>query len=166
MSNPSAVADGTVVTINYTLKGPDGDVIDTSVDGEPLVYLHGAGNIVPGLERELGGKNVGDHVVAIVKPVDGYGERSNVEPQKVPLSAFPDDAGLEAGLEIIAQGPSGDSFPLWVVAVEDEHVLVDQNHPLAGVTLHFEVDITSIRDASENEIQHGHPHGPGGHHHH
>lgn len=165
MSNPSTVVDGSVVTIDYTLKNAEGELLDSSDGGDPLVYLHGAGNIVPGLENQLTGKSIGDHVDAVVPPADGYGEPSGVEPQKVPRTAFPDDSGVSAGMQIIAQGPSGDAFPLWVVGVEEDHVLVVQDHPLAGVTLHFAVDVKSIREASAEEMQHGHPHGPGGHHH-
>lgn len=166
MATDTQVADKTVVTIHYTLKNSDGDVLDSSVGQDPLSYLHGAGNIVPGLERELTGKNVGDKVAVVVPPAEGYGERQGPEPQKVPLSSFPDDAELEAGMQIVASGPNGEMFPLWVVAVADEHALLDHNHPLADVTLHFDVEITDVRAATDEEVEHGHPHGPGGHHHH
>jgi FKBP-type peptidyl-prolyl cis-trans isomerase SlyD len=160
------VADGFIVSIKYTLTDSDGDVLDSSAEGPPLSYLHGAGNIVPGLERELTGKKVGDRVEVVVLPADGYGERHEPPPQSVPLSAFPDDAELEQGLQIFAQGPSGDPIPLWVVELDDEEVLLDHNHPLAGVTLNFSVEVMEIQAASEDEKRHGHPHGPGGHQHH
>ncbi len=159
-----AIADGTVVTIHYTLRDSDGHVIDSSSDGEPLCYLHGADNIVPGLERELNGRRVGDRIQAVVAPEDGYGTRSGPEPQEVPRSAFPEDADLEEGMQVVANGPDG-SFPLWVVDVDQERVIVDHNHPLAGVTLHFDVEVAGVRAATADEKQHGHPHGPGGHHH-
>ena len=165
MTTQAAVADGQIVTIHYTLKNDAGETLDSSSGGEPLSYLHGADNIVPGLERELTGRQTGDKLTVVVQPEDGYGTREGPEPQPVPRSAFPDDAELRAGMQILAQGPSGDPFPLWLVSVSEDHVLVDQNHPLAGVTLHFEVEITGIRAATDEEKSHGHPHGPGGHHH-
>ena len=164
MSQAEVVSEGTVVTMHYTLKDGQGEVIDTSSGKEPLAYLHGAKNIVPGLERQLDGKTVGDTVVAEVPPEEGYGERQG-PPQPVDRSAFPADAELSPGMQVMAQGPDEKSFPLWIVKVEDDQVLVDANHPLAGVTLHFDVEITGLREASEEEKSHGHPHGPGGHDH-
>jgi len=162
----TTVADRAVVSMHYSLKDPEGEVLDTSEGEEPLTYLHGAGNIVPGLERELEGKSVGDKLQVVVKPEDGYGVRSGPEPQKIPLSDFPDDAELEAGMQIVAQGPNNEMFPLWVVGVGEDFAMLDHNHPLSDVTLHFDVEITKIREATEEEVAHGHPHGPGGHHDH
>jgi FKBP-type peptidyl-prolyl cis-trans isomerase SlyD len=159
------IADGMVVSMHYTLTNPDGQVIDSSSDGDPLTYLHGAGNIVPGLEAKLAGAGVGDKVNAVVAPADGYGERSGPEPQPVPRDRFPEDADLKPGMQIVAQGPSGEQFALWVVGLKDNDVLLDHNHPLAGVTLHFDVEVTEIRAATDEEKAHGHPHGPGGHDH-
>jgi FKBP-type peptidyl-prolyl cis-trans isomerase SlyD len=164
MSAPEVVESGTVVTMHYTLKDPEGEILDTSSGREPLAYLHGASNIVPGLERQLTGKRVGDSVQAVVPPAEGYGERQG-PPQPVERSAFPADAELEPGMQVMAQTKDGQAFPLWIVQVTGEEVLVDANHPLAGVTLHFDVEITSLRHASEEEKAHGHPHGPGGHDH-
>lgn len=161
----SAIADGSVVTIHYTLKNADGDVLDSSVGGEPMDYLHGAENIVPGLERELAGHSIGDRVEAVVAPAEGYGERSGPEPQPVPRSSFPDDADLQEGMQVFARGPDEQTFALWVVGLDEESVVLDHNHPLAGVTLHFDVEVTGIRAATEEEVAHGHPHGPNGHHH-
>lgn len=166
MAESQAVADGAVVSIHYTLKNPEGDVIDSSEGGDPLMYLHGAENIVPGLERGLAGRNVGDNVAVEVLPIDGYGERLGPGPQRVPRDAFPPDAEPEEGMQVFAQGPNDETIPLWVVGVDDEAVTVDVDHPLAGVTLHFQVEITSVRAATAEELEHGHPHGPGGHHHH
>jgi FKBP-type peptidyl-prolyl cis-trans isomerase SlyD len=160
-----AVAAGKVVSIKYTLRDDDGDVIDASEDGDPLEYLHGADNIVPGLERQLLGKVTGDKLTAVVPPAEGYGLPEGPGPQPVPRAAFPDDAELEQGLQFFARGPDGQQMALWVVEVNDDVVLVDANHPLAGATLHFEVEITAIRDATAEETEHGHPHGPHGHHH-
>jgi FKBP-type peptidyl-prolyl cis-trans isomerase SlyD len=165
MTTQAAIAEGMVVSFHYTLKNDEGDILDTSSGREPLMYLHGAGNIVPGLERELAGRAVGDQVQAVVSPEDGYGVRQGPGPQAVPRARFPEDADLEEGMQVYAQGPNGDAFPLWVVDIADDHVLLDHNHPLAGVTLHFDVEVTEIRSATDEEMAHGHPHGPDGHHH-
>ena len=165
MTAEAAVSDGMVVTINYALRNSEGDLLDASGEGEPLSYLHGAGNIVPGLERELSGKQTGDKVHAVVPPAEGYGERSGPGPQPVPRERFPDDTDLVEGMQILASGPSGQSFALWVVGVDDGQVFLDQNHPLAGVTLHFDVEVTGVRSATAEELSHGHPHGPEGHDH-
>ena len=130
-----------------------------------MSYLHGAENIVPGLEKELTGRAVGDALSVVVQPADGYGVREGPEPQKVPRSSLPADAELQEGMQIVAQGEGDQVFPLWVVGVAEDHIVVDHNHPLADVTLHFDVEITDIRAASAEELSHGHPHGPGGHHH-
>jgi FKBP-type peptidyl-prolyl cis-trans isomerase SlyD len=166
MSNELSVADGKVVAIHFTLRTTEGEVIDSSAGGPPLEYLHGAHNIVPGLERALAGHAIGDKVKAEVPPEDGYGQRGGPEPQRVPRSSFPSDAQLHEGMQIFARGPDKEPFPLWVVGVADDHVMVDHNHPLAGIELHFEVEIVAIRDATEEEISHGHAHRPGHHHHH
>ncbi len=162
----SVVADGLVVSIHYTLKAPDGTLLDSSEGSDPLLYLHGAENIVPGLEKQLTGKAVGDKVVAVVPAAEGYGERTGPEPQKVPRTELPADADLIPGMQIIAESGDGQAFPLWIVEADDEHFTVDHNHPLAGVTLHFDVEIAAIRAATDEEKAHGHPHGPDGHDHH
>lgn len=160
-----SIVDGTVVSFNYTLTNDAGEILDSSDGGEPLVYLHGGGNIVPGLEKALTGHLVGDRLRADVIPSEGYGERQGPGPQPFPKAQFP--AGqVHPGMRFFARGPQGEQFAVWVVAVDDEHVFVDVNHPLAGQTLHFDVEITSIRLATEEEIGHGHPHGPDGHDHH
>jgi FKBP-type peptidyl-prolyl cis-trans isomerase SlyD len=164
-TTPQAAADGTVVSIHYTLRDDDGDVIDSSVDSEPLDYLHGAGNIVPGLEAAMEGKAVGAKFKVTVPPADGYGERGP-DPKPVPRSAFPDDMELEPGTQLFVRGPDGEPFPVWIAGVSDEDVMLDQNHPLAGATLHFEVEVLSVRAATKDELEHGHPHGPDGHGHH
>lgn len=159
----SAIAAKKVVSIHYTLKNGDGETLDSSSDSDPLAYLHGAGNIVEGLENALDGKGVGDKVEAVVPPAQGYGERQGPGPQPVPKAAF-DGADVQPGMAIMAEDPSGNHMPLWVVAVEDDRVLVDGNHPLAGVTLHFDVEVVEVRDATEQELEHGHVH-HGGHDH-
>ena len=162
----ATAADGKVVSIHYTLKDDDGEVVDSSSGGEPLEYLHGAGNIVPGLEAAMKGKTIGDKFNVKVPPADGYGEVVGNGPRPVPRSAFPDDVEIEEGMQFFVRGPDGEPFPVWVAEVSDEQVLIDANHPLAGENLNFEVEVVGIRDATEEEVEHGHPHGPEGHHHH
>lgn len=162
----STATSDKVVTIHYTLKDDDGDVLDSSRDGEPLDYLHGHGGIVPGLERGLEGKAVGTKVSVTVAAKDGYGEVEGPGPRKVPRAAFPEDVELEAGLQFFAPGPKGRPIPVWVTQVFPTEVEIDTNHPLAGQTLHFDVEIVSVRDATKDELAHGHPHGPDGHGHH
>lgn len=158
------VAANKVVTISYTLRDDDGEIIDSSDDGTPLVYLHGATNIVPGLEEELEGAAEGDSVKASIPPEKGYGPRIG-EAQEVPRKLFPGEAELVAGMQVVAHDDEGRQIPFFVTGIGEETVTVDPNHPLAGETLHFDVKIESMRDATEEEVAHGHPHGEGGHHH-
>ncbi|MBI4957377.1 MAG: peptidylprolyl isomerase [Myxococcales bacterium] len=161
----SLIADGKVVSLSYLLKNDAGDVLDRS-DDEPLLYLHGAGNIVPGLERKLGGRKVGDKLEVVVDPADGYGEREPGATHEVPRSAFPEDAPLEAGVSFLIESSDGETVPMWITGVAGDTVTIDGNHPLAGVRLHFAVEVQAVRDATDEEKEHGHPHEPGGHHHH
>lgn len=169
MSSTAAavVADGKVVSVNYILRNGEGEVLDQSEPGDPLFYLHGHGNIVPGLEAQLTGKAVGERVAATVAPADGYGERNDAAVQRVPRAAF-GDIPLEPGLDLLTEDDQGRPIPLWVKSVGVDTVEVDFNHPLAGVTLHFSVEILAIREATADEKTHGHAHGPTGHegHHH
>lgn len=157
------IANGKVVLIHYTLTEKGGEELDSSRGQDPLPYLHGEGNIVPGLEQALGGRKVGDKLEVEVSPQDGYGERAGPGPQPVPREAFPAEAELEEGLSIIAEDPDGNATPLWITEVQEQHVLVDANHPLAGRTLCFDVEIVAVRDATPEELEHGHPHGVHGH---
>lgn len=161
----STIAAGKVVAFHYKLTDPAGEVIDSSEGREPLDYLHGASNIVPGLERQLEGLAPGAELVASVPAAEGYGERRFGGPQAVPREAFPPDAEIHPGMQFAAQDPQGNVIPLWVKDADESTVWVDRDHPLAGVDLTFAVTIVSIRDASDEEVAHGHPHGPGGHHH-
>lgn len=162
---PLLIVDGTVVTFHYVLTDPDGDVIDRSSEGEPLPYLHGAGNIVPGLERALTGKASGAKLSVDVAPKDGYGERNDELVHAVPRESFPPDAELNAGTAVVAEAENGEHVPFWVVEADDEKVHIDGNHPLAGVPLHFEIEVVDVRMATVEERTHGHVHGPGGHSH-
>ena len=159
------VVAGKVVKMHYTLTNAEGEVLDSSQGRDPLAYLHGASNIVPGLERQLSGLAVGDHVDAIVQPEEGYGVRNPDATHVLPKSAFPPDFPIAVGTPLALEGGNGQVLHCFIVAVREDAVMVDANHPLAGVTLHFAVDIVEIRDASDEEKAHGHPHGPGGHHH-
>lgn len=160
------VAAGKVVTLHYVLRDPSGNQLDSSGDDEPIQYLHGVGMIVPGLEEGLAGKRQGEKTEITVSPEDGYGERDPRGIQKVSRDTFPPDAPLEAGLEFEAEGPDGDPILATVVSIEGDSVTIDLNHPLAGMTLCFDVTIHEVREATAEELAHGHPHGPHGHHDH
>ena len=168
MSNTASqrIGDGKVVTIHYTLTDEAGETIDSSRGQAPLDYLHGARNIVPGLESGLIGKSVGERMSLRIPPEEGYGPYNPQGVQRVPREAFPDDVELEPGLQFSAEDESGRGVTIWISSVEGEVVTIDQNHPLAGKVLCFDVSIESIRDATLEEMSHGHPHGPHGHHHH
>lgn len=152
-----------VVSFHYTLTDENGTVIDKS-EGQPLVYLHGAGNIIPGLENALTGKNVGDKLTVNVTAAEGYGEYNPEMVQEVPRNMFQGVDDIAAGMQFQAQTDDGIQV-VTVKDVTDENVIVDANHPLAGQNLNFDVEIIDIRDASQEELDHGHVHGAGGHHH-
>jgi FKBP-type peptidyl-prolyl cis-trans isomerase SlyD len=158
------IANGTVVEIDYTLHLGDGEIVDRS-EGEPLAYIHGEGQIVPGLEQALAGLDVGEKRQVVVEPGEGYGEHDPRGVQEVSRQAFPDDFVPQPGMQLVAQAPSGEPVQFVVKEVRTETVLVDFNHPLAGQTLHFDVTVRQVRVATEEEIAHGHAHGPGGHEH-
>lgn len=160
------ISDNKVVQVHYTLTNGEGEVLDSSNGADPLSYLHGAHNIVPGLEKEMTGRTAGDSFKVTVPPAEGYGERSDVALQGVPRDQFPEDAELLEGMQLALQDDQGNMIPAWIAKVGKEMVTIDLNHPLAGVTLVFDVEVVGLRDASEEELAHGHPHGPDGHHHH
>lgn len=166
-SNPEEpvmqIAKNSVVTIDYTLTGPDGQVIDTSVGRQPLPYLHGAGNLIPGLEKQLEGKSAGDTVKTTVAPEEAYGIRDESLTQTAPKSAF-QSPNIAVGQQFRADSPQGQKV-FTVTKIEGDTVTVDGNHPLAGIPLNFEVNIKDVRAATQEELAHGHVHGPGGHHH-
>jgi FKBP-type peptidyl-prolyl cis-trans isomerase SlyD len=155
------IANGTVVSIDYKLHLGDGVIVDASGEGDPLTYLHGDGQIVPGLERELAGLGVGDARKVVVPPADGYGDRDLAGLQQVDRKAFPPGVELAPGLELSAVGPNGEQIPFVVHEVTADKVVVDMNHPLAGKTLHFDVTVREVRTASAEELEHGHAHGEG-----
>jgi FKBP-type peptidyl-prolyl cis-trans isomerase SlyD len=153
-----------VVSIHYTLKGDAGEVIDSSAGGEPLAYLHGHGNLVPGLERELTGKNAGDRLQVKISPADGYGEYDPQLVQRVPRRTLKGVGNVRVGMRLHAQTDHGPK-PVTVTQISGDMVTLDANHPLAGKNLNFDVEIAAVRAATEEELSHGHVHGAGGHHH-
>ena len=153
-----------VVTLHYTLRDEQGNVIESSSGRSPLSYLHGKGNIIPGLERALAGKAAGDKVDVTVAPEQGYGPRDERLVQVIPRNRFSGGEGLAAGMQVRASGSQGPRL-VTVVKVERDFVTVDGNHPLAGRTLHFSVEVGEVRKATHEEVSHGHVHGPGGHQH-
>ncbi len=159
------IAHQKVVSIHYTLTNVDGDIIDSSEGSEPLSYLHGFGNIIPGLENALTGRKAGDRFTVSVTPAEGYGERDDGMIQTVPRNAFHGVDEIQPGMQFQAQSPEGMQL-VTVIGVEEDQVILDGNHPMAGLTLNFAVEITAVRDATHEELDHGHVHGPGGHHHH
>lgn len=164
MTSPDTVTAGRVVAFHYVLTDDQGQELDRSGD-QPLPILYGAGNVIPGMEKGLDGHKVGDKFSIQVPPEEGYGLRRPGLEQQVPRSAFPADANLFPGLMVQAETQDGQVVPLWLTQISDEHVTVDPNHPLAGQTLHFEVEIVEVREATPEEVDHGHVHMPGHHHH-
>ena len=158
------VSKDKVVSIDYTLTGDNGQVLDTSQGREPLAYMHGRNEIIPGLENALEGKSAGDQVNVSIPPDQAYGQRDERMVQAVPRAAFQGVADIRPGMQFQAQTSAGARL-ITVVGVEGDQVTIDANHPLAGATLNFDVKVVNVRDATEQEISHGHAHGAGGHHH-
>jgi FKBP-type peptidyl-prolyl cis-trans isomerase SlyD len=153
-----------VVLIHYTLKDDDGKVIDSSDGGEPLAYIQGHGNLVPGLEKALEGRKDGDTVAVTLPPAEGYGTRNEALLQRVPKRSLQGSGEIRKGMQFQAQTDEGLRV-FTVTAVVGDMVSLDGNHPLADQTLHFDVEIVSVRAATAEELEHGHVHGAGGHHH-
>ncbi len=158
------IGDGKVVSIHYTLRDTQGTVLGSSDGSDPIAYLHGNGNIVPGLEEALAGRVAGDRVDVVVAPEQGYGLREERLVQMIPRTRFPDSDGLAPGQQFNTEGPHGARL-LTVTRVERDIVTVDANHPLAGKSLHFSVEVAEVRKATREELTHGHVHGAGGHNH-
>jgi len=153
-----------VASIHYTLKNADGEVLDTSEGQEPLHYVHGANNIVPGLEQELEGKTTGENLAVVVAPADGYGEYNPELIQELPKEMFAGVDSIEVGMEFQAQTPEGGMQIIEVKSIDGDKITVDGNHPMAGQTLHFDVEVTDVREATADELEHGHVHGEGCNH--
>ncbi len=158
------IAKHKVVSINYTLTDHTDTVLDSSAGGDPLVYIHGLGHLIPGLESALAGKAAGDSLKVTVAPQDAYGLRNETLKQTVPRDRFEPGADIHVGMRF--QSPTDDGVEVvTVIHLDDQSVTVDANHPLAGITLKFDVEVVAVRDASAEELSHGHVHGPDGHHH-
>lgn len=158
IKDPTVVADDVVVTMEYTLT-VNGEVIDSSEDTDPLEFLQGYQNIVPGLEHELYGMKVGQSKKVSVSPADGYGEVDMDAFLEISRSEFPDDIPLELGVELDLRDEDGEIMSATISKVEGDMVQLDLNHPLAGETLDFEVKVVGLRSPTEEELEHGHVHG-------
>ena len=154
----------TVVLIHYTLKDDSGAVLDSSAGGEPLAYIQGHGNLVPGLEKALEGKQDGNTLAITVPPADGYGIRDQKLVQRVPKRSLQGSGEIRKGMQF--QARTDDGMRLFTVTgVAGDMVMLDGNHPLADQNLHFDIEVVSVREATTEELEHGHVHGAGGHHH-
>jgi len=158
------IAANKVATITYTLKDNDGVLIDQTDNDAPFAFILGVGSIIPGLEAALEGKRAGDKVSVTIEPAEGYGDRDESMIQVMPKNMFEGVDEVTAGMQFHAQTGEGMSV-VTVTAVEDDNVTVDGNHPLSGITLNFDVDVIDVREPTEEELDHGHVHGPGGHNH-
>lgn len=158
------IKNGTVVNLAYSLSGDDGEILDQADRENPFTYLHGAEQIVPGLESELEGLKAGDKKKVTVSADQGYGEVNPDLKLSVKRSQFPKELDLREGMQFETAGPEGEGLVFTVESIEGEMVHIDGNHPLAGLTLHFDVEVLSTREATPEELSHGHAHGEGGEH--
>jgi|DewCreStandDraft_5_1066085.scaffolds.fasta_scaffold59709_1 FKBP-type peptidyl-prolyl cis-trans isomerase SlyD len=152
------VEDRTVVTLAYTLRLDNNEIVDEATRQEPFEYVHGAQSIVPGLERALSGLEPGQKRQIVVEPEDGYGEYEEGAIIEVPLTLFPADIEPEVGMGVYLQSADGEPMPYYISAVEEDVALLDANHPLAGERLHFDVEVLAVRRATAEEVAHGHVH--------
>lgn len=160
------IENNKVVTFHYSLNSIDGEVFETSSHGEPMAYLHGHGNIMPALEAELAGKEEGEQLKVTLSPEQAYGERRENSQQRIPIKHLVgvNKKKLRKGMAVKVNTDQG-TRDVTIVKVGKFNVDVDSNHPLAGLTLTFDINIQTVRDATDEEIAHKHAHGPGGHHH-
>jgi len=159
------IEDNKVVVIEYTLKNDDGEIIDSSEGGDPLAFIFGNSHIIPGLEDALAGKKNGDKVKTRIAPEDGYGVRMEELTQIVPREMFEGVDNIEVGMQFHAQNDGGEMHVITVTAIDGDQLTVDGNHELADVHLNFDVEVIEVRDATPEELEHGHAHGRGGHNH-
>ena len=155
--NIKKVADNVVVSMHYTLT-VEGEIFDTSEGEEPIVFIQGVGNIIPGLEKALYGLEIGDKKKVHVTPEEGYGEVDPEAIQKVPRDEFPSDIPLEKGVNLEMKDEDGEIFSAVIVEVYSDNVKLDFNDPLAGKHLDFEIEIVELREATKEELDHGHVH--------
>jgi FKBP-type peptidyl-prolyl cis-trans isomerase SlyD len=158
------IAADSVVLIHYTLKDDKGDVLDSSAGGEPLAYIQGHGNLVPGLEKALEGKRGGNTLAVTVAPAEGYGMRDETLVQRVSKRSLKGSGEIRKGMQFQARTEQGLRL-FTVTGVIGDMVSLDGNHPLADQTLHFDIEVVEVRPATAEELEHGHVHGAGGHHH-
>lgn len=158
------IAPNSVAAFHYTLTDDQKQVIDSSEGRDPLTYLHGSGQIVPGLEKQMEGRSVGDKFNAEVAAEEGYGVHHAELMQEVPREAFQGVEDIQPGMQFQGRGPQGE-INVTVSKIENDKFFIDGNHPLAGKTLHFAIEVTDVRDATAEELEHGHVHGAGGHQH-
>lgn len=154
-----------VVKFNYTLKDDKGAVIDSTLNKQPMSFISGSMQILPKLEEAINGMLIGGKKNVKLNAVDAYGEYDEKAIQNIQKDQFPSEAKLEVGMSYLANSPDGKQMPFTITEVKEKDITVDFNHPLAGKDLEFEVELMDVRDATPEEIQHGHVHGPGGHHH-
>ena len=166
MTQTQTVAGDMVVGLHYSLQLEDGQLIDSSEGLEPLYFLQGHGQIIPGLEQELYGMAVGDEKRVVVAPEHGYGEYRGDAQQVIDRDEFPPEVDLATGIPVELYDPdSGDTIDAFIAEIDDKEVVLDLNHPLAGKALYFDVQIVDVRPATASELDHGHVHQPGHHHH-
>lgn len=158
------IANDHVISMNYTLTDDKGTTLDTSEGREPLVYLQGKGQIIPGLEKAMLGKSKGEKFSITIQPEEGYGERNEEMIHSVPKTEFPEADKVEVGMQFQVDGEQGPMI-LTIIEIKDTEFVLDGNHPLAGIILNFAVEICEVREATKEELDHGHVHGPGGHQH-
>ena len=161
MGKVQTVRKGRVISLDFVLKDEQGEMLDRSEQGDPLEYLHGAHDVIPGLEKALEGHKLGDHVRVVIPPADAYGEYEVSLVEEVSRDQFPGIDDIQPGMQFQTQMDDGAPMIINVTAVDDDRIVVDGNHPLAGMTLVFEVDIIGIRQAGEDELAHGHVHSGG-----
>ncbi len=158
------IAADRIVTIHYTLKDDDGAVLDSSAGADPLTYIQGHGNLVAGLEKALEGRQSGNTLTVVVAPAEGYGTRDQALVRRVPKRTLQGAGDIKKGMQFQARTEDGMRL-FTVTAVAGDMVTLDGNHPLADQTLHFDIEVVDVREATAEELEHGHVHGPGGHHH-
>lgn len=161
-----ALMTNKVITINYTLKDKEGNLLDSTDNGGPFSFITGNMQVLPGLEEALVSMIIGSKKNIKLAAADAYGEYDENAIQKVNRSLFPEEAELETGMTYFAHSPEGQHIQFVITKIENEDITVNFNHPLAGKNLEFDVELLDVRDATPEEISHGHVHGPGGHHHH
>jgi FKBP-type peptidyl-prolyl cis-trans isomerase SlyD len=154
-----------VVSINFTLKDNDGNIIQATTKEEPFSFLSGNEQILPKLEENIGGMLIGSKKTVVLDPENAYGNFSESAVRTVNKSEFPEGTELKVGMGYYADTPDGKQLPFTIKNIEGENITLDFNHPLAGKTLTFEVELLNLRDATQEELSHGHVHGAGGHHH-